>query len=94
MTMPDERTRAVQNLERALVTLRPYAGEGLVGNSILRDAVLVPRNLVDSLLRALRHYPTPFDLTQSHAALPEVWGPPITAPVTPEEAWGPATRKD
>jgi hypothetical protein len=36
--------------------------------------VRVPRSQLIDLVCTLRHYPTGFDLDQSSAALPDIWG--------------------
>ena len=70
MTIPYERTRAVQNAEKLLLELFDY----------YNDEVIKSLRGEDDLLRrikgCLRHYPTKFDLTESCKKCPDIWGMP------------------
>lgn len=61
MTLPIERSRAVQATERFLKRLA-------------LDEPRIPRKVRDEANRLLRHYPTEFDMHRSAEGLPEVWG--------------------
>lgn len=65
MTVPVERTRAIQNVHDFLVSLLDPKTTPRVPKEIRRRA--------GSLLK---HYPTGFDLMQLAKALPDKWGPP------------------
>lgn len=68
MTLPNERTRAVVELGKAVQDLAPY----LHGKS---ETVRVPREALRSLHGWLRHYPTTVDLTATARVLPHLWAP-------------------
>lgn len=64
MTIPSERTRAVQYGRDFLIRL---AGRGIKR---------VPRAVREEALRILRHYPGVFDLAESARGQPYIWGAP------------------
>ncbi len=64
MTIPAERTMAVQHTERFLIALTTGHYKR------------VPREVREAANRLLRHYPNAFDLTQSADELPDIWGRP------------------
>jgi hypothetical protein len=66
MTLPNERTRAVNEMARAVMALAPY----LHGQS---NTVRVPRDNLRGLHALLRHYPTPQDLAMTAKKCPELW---------------------
>lgn len=69
MTTPTERTRAVQQLGKAVQDLSRYShGKG--------ERALVPREELRTLLAWLRHYPTDGELWLSSQALPSIWSNP------------------
>lgn len=69
MTLPDQRTRAVLSLSDQVLALMPYLrGTG--------PGALVPRGVLQDLLRTLRHYPTTYDLARSAEAAPDIWAKP------------------
>lgn len=73
MTMPRERTRAVQNVKRFLFALTDPATTPRVPK-VVREAV---RDL-------LKHYPGEYDLYKAHKGAPDIWGP--TADEPPKKA--------
>jgi hypothetical protein len=66
MTLPDERTRAVNEMGRAALELIPFAN----GESA---TVRVPRETLKKLIGWLRHYPTPHDMAMTGKACPSLW---------------------
>lgn len=68
MTTPAERTSAVSRLEQAAGAIIAHT----VGRRGLR--VLVDRELIEDLHRALRHYPSREHLELSAQRLPDIWG--------------------
>lgn len=65
MTIPSERTRAVQKAEMLLRELTD-----------LRATQRVPRAVRERAHRILRHFPSTFDLHMSAQRAPDIWGPP------------------
>ena len=66
MTLPVERTRAVNEMAREVLKLSPF----LHGKS---ETVRVPRQLLRDLHARLRHYPTPIDMERTAEKAPELW---------------------
>lgn len=67
MTLPNERTRAVLEMERAILNLLPHLrGKG--------EVAMVPRETLRDIWRLLRHYPTPHDMKITAEKCPELWG--------------------
>jgi hypothetical protein len=66
MTLPVERTRAVNDMAREIVKLSPF----LHGKS---ETVRVPRQLLRDLHARLRHYPTELDMKITAEKVPELW---------------------
>jgi hypothetical protein len=68
LTLPIERTRAIQNAADFLLRLaNPHVERGIkrVPLAVRREARLL-----------LRHFPHAHDLEQAHEALPDTFGPP------------------
>lgn len=65
MTIPSERTRAVQRVSEFL--------RGLLKHGKPKEPAAEFRSKVRYLLK---HFPNDFDLKQSHKKLPSVWGKP------------------
>ena len=70
MTVPYERTRAVQNTEKLLLELFDYYNDEVVKSLRGED------DLLRRIKGCLRHYPTKFDLTESYKKCPDIWGMP------------------
>lgn len=69
MTTPDERTRSVIQMEKMIHELAPHLkGKGVTAK--------VPRELIRSLYRGLRHYPTAFELSEVSRLAPQWFGDP------------------
>lgn len=68
MTLPNERTRAVNAIAREILDLAPY----LHGKS---ETVRVPRERLRRLHAWLRHYPLPSELTMTALVAPDLWAP-------------------
>lgn len=67
MTIPSERTRAVNQMAEAVEGLMfAVDWEG--------ETVTLPREKLDRLMRCLRHYPTRFDMERTAEKCPELWG--------------------
>ena len=65
MTIPSERTRAIQGTEQFLLDLlSPTA------------TPRVPPEIRQRALRCLRHYPGRYELTRMAKVIPESWGVP------------------
>lgn len=64
MTIPSERTWAVDNTRNFLFALLDP-----------KKTPRVPRDVRQMASRCLRHYPGHMDMVQSFIRLPEVWGP-------------------
>lgn len=70
MTLPNERTRAVLNVEKEARRLHDaYCWRGATFANIPREEWL-------NFMRLFRHYPTSFDLSESARKCPEIWGEP------------------
>lgn len=63
MTMPDERTRAVQNTYKFLLELLDP-----------KKTPRVPREVRIRAARLIKHYPGNYYLEESAKKLPEIWG--------------------
>lgn len=69
MTLPYERTRAVNEMANAVLRLAPY-----LHNRRDRPKVMVPTDLLRDLVARLRHYPTQYDMKRTAELAPELWG--------------------
>lgn len=65
MTIPAERTRAVQTAE-------DFLGDLLCPSVTPK----VPLKIRERARRILRHFPGEYDIARSADKLPDVWGPP------------------
>ena len=74
MTLPAERTAAVRRVELVIMELMPYVVRALRPSAAKR--VTVPGPVLRNFYRALKHYPTGYDLTRTAEKCPELWGPP------------------
>lgn len=63
MTMPDERTWAVNNTRQFLIDLLDPKKTPRVPSAVRKEAY-----------RCLRHYPGEYYMEQSQEGLPDVWG--------------------
>ena len=70
MTLPNERTRAVVEMERAVVAILPF----MAHDRPTVQTVRVPRELLQRMTRLLRHYPTEYDMKITAEKVPELWG--------------------
>lgn len=64
MTIPVERTRAVMNAGRFLLSLLDPKKTPKVPRAIRHEAGAV-----------LRHYPASFEMRRTHNRFPDLWGP-------------------
>ncbi len=67
MTIPVERTNAVKNLRDAAYD----AVVSLVGSRGQR--ILIDKNIIERMQRALRHYPSDSDLNDTAKECPRLW---------------------
>lgn len=69
MTMPFERSFAVINMGKAAANLLPYRAKRK-GQKVCH----IPSDLVEDIVRALRHYPGEFHINEAIKKAPEVFG--------------------